>query len=224
MGPQDDNHFTVGAGDYTVTVTNDNRCSFTTSSVHVGEPDALGVTASADPISCAGGTTTLTVTATGGTDAYHYTLSDGTNTTGPQDDNYFTVGAGDYTVIVTDDNGCQNDTSISIPDGTGNCGRIAANNQSTSSNMKSAKKNEPLKVQVFPNPATDKFSINIQSSSKDNIEIIITDVFGTKVYEATGNNSINYTIGKELSAGIYFVKVIQGGNIKTVKLVYGVNP
>ena len=82
------------------------------------KPTALNATASAEAINCSGGTTTLTVTATGGTGSYHYTLSDGTNTTGPQDDNHFTVTAGNYTVTVQDDNGCNDDIDMTISDGT----------------------------------------------------------------------------------------------------------
>ena len=89
-GPQDDNHFTVSAGNYTAIVEDDNHCSFTTASAEVDEPFALTASAVADPITCTGGTTTLTVSANGGTGNYHYTLSDGTNTAGPQEDNHFT--------------------------------------------------------------------------------------------------------------------------------------
>jgi arylsulfatase A len=94
-----------------------------------------------------------------------------------------------------------------------------ANTGNANSSIKSDQKDATFEVQVSPNPARDKFSIHIQNASKDHIEIIITDVFGKKVYEATGNKDGNYIIGNELSAGIYFIKVMQGQNITTLKLV-----
>ena len=92
--------YTVGAGNYTYTVTDANGCQ-TTTSISVSQPSQLNATSSAGNILCFGGTTTLTVTATGGTAPY--------NGTGE-----FTVGAGDYTYTVTDANGCETTTSISV--------------------------------------------------------------------------------------------------------------
>jgi hypothetical protein len=92
--------FTIGAGTYSYTVTDANGCESTTS-VTVTEPAQLVASSSADEIVCFGGTTTITVSANGGTTPY-----DGTGN--------FTVGAGDYSYTVTDANGCQAATSISI--------------------------------------------------------------------------------------------------------------
>ncbi|HEY2726390.1 MAG TPA: T9SS type A sorting domain-containing protein, partial [Parafilimonas sp.] len=219
-GPQDDNHFTVSAGNYTVTVEDDNHCSFTTTSIEVDAPAAIEASASADPITCSGGTTILTVTATGGTGDYHYTLSDGTNTTGPQNNNYFTVSAGNYTVTVTDDNGCPNNLSITIDDGTEICNGFASmNNKSKIHNTKSVIKNREFKVDVFPNPSSNYFLLKINTSSNEKIEIFVTDVYGKKVYQYEDNSKEKYLLGQELSSGIYFVKIIQGESIKTLKLI-----
>ena len=117
-GPQDDNHFTVSAGNYTVVVEDDNHCSFITTPVEVYTLAAINAVVTSNPITCTGGTTTLIVSANGGTGNYHYTLSDGINTTAPQDDNHFTVSAGNYTIIVEDDNHCSFTTEdIFIEDG-----------------------------------------------------------------------------------------------------------
>ena len=84
--------FTVGAGSYTYTVTDANGCS-TTTSITVSEPTALSASSSQGAsILCNGGTTTVTVSATGGTAPY-------------SGDGSFTVGAGSYTYTVTDANG-----------------------------------------------------------------------------------------------------------------------
>jgi subtilisin-like proprotein convertase family protein len=96
-----DGTFTVGAGTHNYTVTDANGCSSSTS-ITVTEPSAVAVTATqgAD-ILCNGGTTTVTVSAVGGTAPY---TGEGT----------FTVGAGTHNYVVTDDNGCSGNTSITV--------------------------------------------------------------------------------------------------------------
>src|SRR5207244_723316 len=70
--------------------------------ITVAEPSALSIAVVQNgAIACHGGTTTVTVSASGGTSPY-----DGTGT--------FTVGAGSYSYTVTDANGCTENTSITI--------------------------------------------------------------------------------------------------------------
>jgi large repetitive protein len=92
--------FTVLAGPYSFTVTDDNGCTSTTSG-NISQPAALAASSSATTIGCNGGTATVTVTATGGTSPYT-----GTGT--------FTVTAGPYSFTVTDDNGCTSTTAGNI--------------------------------------------------------------------------------------------------------------
>lgn len=93
------NFTNAAAGTYTVTVGN-NICSASASTV-VDPAFAISATATADPILCNGGTTTISVSATGGTAPYT-----GTGT--------FTEGAGTYNYIITDANGCTATTSITL--------------------------------------------------------------------------------------------------------------
>ena len=92
--------FTVGAGTYNYTVTDAVGCSKTTS-ITVNQPTALVANASAGQILCYGGTTTVEVSATGGTAPYSGTGS-------------FTVGAGSYNYTVTDANGCSKQVSVVV--------------------------------------------------------------------------------------------------------------
>jgi nitrous oxidase accessory protein NosD len=93
--------FTVTAGTYTYTVNDINGCSATTT-ITVTEPTALIASSSQGAsILCFGGTTTVTVSATGGTSPYS-----GLGT--------FTVSAGTHTYTVTDANGCTTSTTITV--------------------------------------------------------------------------------------------------------------
>ena len=99
-----DGVYNVGAGTYTYTITDANGC--TASVTHtVTEPAPIVVSITSTGIDCNGGTTNVTVTATGGTAPY----------TG---DGVFNVTAGTYSYTVTDANGCTTTESITISEPT----------------------------------------------------------------------------------------------------------
>jgi hypothetical protein len=115
---QSSNVFTVPAGTYTATVreVSNTSCNATASAITVSEPTAISASASAGTILCNGGTTTLTVSASGGTGAYQYSLNSGAYQAG----NTFTVNAAGspYVVTVKDANNCivnTNSVSVSQP-------------------------------------------------------------------------------------------------------------
>jgi hypothetical protein len=101
----------LSAGTYTITVTDANGCSAIVS-VTIGQATTLVATVTHMDVSCNGGDDgTITVTATGGTTPYEYSLGGGT----PQPDNVFSdLSAGDYTVTVTDDVGCTATVEVTI--------------------------------------------------------------------------------------------------------------
>jgi hypothetical protein len=93
---------TVGAGTYTVTVTNANNCTATRTVTVTAAGNATPVVVG-DTLVCAGQTTTLT--ASGGT-AYLWSNSARTPAV--------TVGAGTYTVTVTNANGCTATRTVTV--------------------------------------------------------------------------------------------------------------
>ncbi|CAN5873350.1 hypothetical protein BH11BAC7_BH11BAC7_16470 [soil metagenome] len=96
--------FTEVAGNYSYTVTDANGCTSSTS-VTITEPTVLSSASSASAILCNGGSSTVTVTASGGTSPY---TGEGT----------FTEIAGTYAYTVTDNNGCTSSTSVTITEPT----------------------------------------------------------------------------------------------------------
>jgi hypothetical protein len=93
------NTFTVNAAGspYTVTVRDASACTGTSNTVTVSQPTAISASASAGTIACNGGTTTLTVTASGGSGALEYSVNGGAFQAG----NTFTVNAAGSPYIVT---------------------------------------------------------------------------------------------------------------------------
>lgn len=104
----------LAAGIYTVTITDDNSCT-TTIDVTITEPDTIIPTITVlQEVLCNGGNDgSATVSATGGTVAGDYTYEWSTNpsqTTNTATD----LVVGDYTVTVTDDNGCSVTAEVTL--------------------------------------------------------------------------------------------------------------
>lgn len=99
-GASDEDRTNLSAGEYTLEITDINGYSYTETFV-VGEPAPLEVIANFDAISCFGMSTAITITGSGGTAPY--------NGTG-----VFTVTAGNYEYVITDANGCEATTQVSI--------------------------------------------------------------------------------------------------------------
>ena len=95
----------LAPGNYTVTVTDDNGCTFTTPAVTITEPTALTATATkVQDVQCNGvADGIISVSASGGTPNYTYLWDDGAGQTTTTATN---LAPGNYTVTVTDDNGC----------------------------------------------------------------------------------------------------------------------
>src|SRR5204863_429974 len=90
------------AGAYSYTGTDANSCTATTTG-DITQPPALAPTSSNTEILCHGGSSTVTVSATGGTPPYQ-----GTGTV--------SHAAGTYSYTVTDANSCTATTTLSLPD------------------------------------------------------------------------------------------------------------
>ena len=97
-------NFTVSAGTHSYTVTDANGCTSDVT-ITVTEPTLLGSSATSTAILCNGGTSTVTVSATGGTAPYSGTGN-------------FTVSAGTHSYTVTDANGCTSDVTITVTEPT----------------------------------------------------------------------------------------------------------
>ena len=94
--------FTVTAGTYTYTIT-DAAGGSKTVSIIVNQPTVISASTLSGTIGVFGGTTTITVVASGGTGAHTYKLNGGSY----QSSNIFSaVAAGTHTVTVKDANGC----------------------------------------------------------------------------------------------------------------------
>jgi hypothetical protein len=70
-------------------------------------------------------------------------------------------------------------------------------------------------ILVYPNPSTGVFSLQIPNE----MSIILTDALG-KIIISEKANSGNYNLNiSEQARGIYFLKAIDEGQTKTIKLI-----
>ena len=79
--------------------------------------------------------------------------------------------------------------------------------------------NDVFTVHVFPNPSSNKFSLIVASKSNKKIQIVVTDVYGRKVYQTESNSDNSYAFGEAFSSGVYFIQIMQGENINMLKLI-----
>lgn len=102
------------AGNYTVTIADSNMCSIT-QSVTIAEPTALALTTSSTPTGCGVSTGTATASLSGGIMPYTYFWLTAT----VQSTNFVSgLGAGSYTVIAVDGNGCTTSQTELVASGT----------------------------------------------------------------------------------------------------------
>lgn len=110
IGQTTDTAFNVGAGSYTVTITDDNGCT-DSSSISINQPNnLLANSLKINDVSCNGlSDGSAFASASGGTIPYTYAWSD--NQT---NDTALSLIAGIYSIIITDNNGCNDSASIQI--------------------------------------------------------------------------------------------------------------
>ncbi|MFN7703292.1 MAG: beta strand repeat-containing protein, partial [Chryseotalea sp.] len=109
----------LGAGTYTIRVQDDNNCFVISNPVNVTQPSALTAFASVTSnyngakISCFGADDAqVTVTPNGGNGGYTFLLVQGTNGTGDVDGSYENLPPGNYSIQVSDVEGCTVTTAL----------------------------------------------------------------------------------------------------------------
>jgi hypothetical protein len=136
----------------------------------------------------------------GGTSPYTYSWSPGGQTTATAT----ALCPGNYTVCVTDVNGCFVCNPISVNFNTG-IQEFSAGS-----------------VRIYPNPATEDFTLDITRSVTGEIKVLVVDILGNELFSETvhANGSVHKKLSvQHLQSGIYFVKLKAGDQIFTQRLI-----
>jgi gliding motility-associated-like protein len=108
------NFLGLAGNTYTIVVTDDSNCVYTTTQTIINPPSLIFTSVSSSPISCNGNTNaSIVVISSGGTGSPAYSISPAlspNNTTGI----FSSLSANSYTVTVIDSNNCSRDTLVSI--------------------------------------------------------------------------------------------------------------
>jgi hypothetical protein len=76
-----------------------------------------------------------------------------------------------------------------------------------------------MKVNVYPNPTTTDFKLQVITAGKEEISVRVLDMTGRFYKQLTimPNQTIN--LGAELKAGAYMIEVRQGSTLKTTRVL-----
>jgi hypothetical protein len=190
------------AGTWTFTIM-DVTGVMASASITVTEPEQLVANITATPITCVGGTSTITVTATGGVAPYT-----GTGT--------FTRTAGTYTFTVSDANGCTANANVVLGNAQAvqpiiTIGQVVSPGTPVRVNTTLPTAGRPtISATAYPNPSQTGFELKVATNSNKNVTVLIYDVHGELKSQAIVAPRNRYMFGASLMPGSYFVNVLQG--------------
>jgi thiol-disulfide isomerase/thioredoxin len=189
----------LSIGTYTVVI-NDDTGATITSSVTIGQAPALDMTSSniVNDINNAN-SGSIDIEVGGGTGSYNYAWSNGATT---QDLNG--IGAGSYTCVITDANGC---TKMVGPFVVSNVSNV----------------DEALFVQslsIYPNPAVTTININAAFKKFDFSEVKLMNTLGQVMFYKSYSGDINDRIDiSSLNSGVYNISITSGEHITWRKVL-----
>ena len=189
-------------GAYTVTTTNINSCSNTSTPIIVTVNPLPVIDLGPDSTICE--THQITLDAGAGMDSYLWSTGDTTQTI-IVDSTGIGIGNKDFSVIVTQQ-GCVNADTIKI---------IVMDCSGISENI------ESLGINIYPNPSQGKINIDIPDGL-DGLEITVFNSIGQKILSEliTSKSKITKTIDlSEVPKGIYFIGLKSDGEQQFRKVI-----
>lgn len=182
----------VEEGNYIVTVTNSSNETLVLS-IDINEPDPLDLELVLNG-------TSLQAQTSGGTMPYTYNWSTGSTAAG-----IVATTGNNYTVTITDNNGCTATKTYSL---------VGINHIDAASILR-----------VYPNPASGAagFAIEFTAPQAINATIEVVDNAGRSVFSAQQNFKAGVNVTQipttQLSTGLYFVRVVSQDVVKTTKIL-----
>jgi hypothetical protein len=181
---------TAGAGTYTVTVTDQAGCQLVAGPAVITAPSVIVPNVTNTQESSSGANDgTATAAPVGGTAPYTYLWSNGATTA-----TISGLGAGTYTVTITDGNGCTITGSTLLIVG---LDAIV----------------DPVYFGAYPNPNDGGFQIFINTTEPTDVSVQITDIAGRVVFQDAAYSSIAFKRDVNLrneAVGMYIIRMTAG--------------
>jgi gliding motility-associated-like protein len=174
----------LSAGSYTLTVTDANGCTAVSEAIIIDEPAPMVLTTTTVATACNGssdGSIDLTVEVGTGTAPYTYSWNNGTYVVEDPAD----IPAGQYTVVVTDDNGCTETTTVTVA--------------------------QPQALQIEIDNVSNYGGYNVSCWNTADGTAQATASGGTAPYNYSWSNGANTAAIEDLAPGVYTVIVTDGG-------------
>lgn len=191
--------FSKPAGAYTLSVTDRNGCTASATDT-IQAPAALTLSSNITNQVQNGTQGSITVTATGGTQPYRYSWSNGATTS-----TISSLNAGPYAVTVTDANGCTASRRDTVD--------LILGIKDAGSNI--------TNIYVYPNPSAGIFNVAVKLTHAMPVELEVYTVTGQQINVATKENTATETFVLDMNgeaAGIYVVKVKAGDQVVTQRV------
>lgn len=74
-------------------------------------------------------------------------------------------------------------------------------------------------IKAYPNPSPNAFTVDIEGGTEDKVTLQVYSLDGRLVYQTIGTNNSRFSFGNNLTPGVYIVKVTQGVNTQSQKIV-----
>lgn len=98
----------------------------------------------------------------------------------------------------------------------------------TSATPASASTSKSIKIltvlKLYPNPVSEQLNINLRLEREANLSVKITDPLGNEIITLmnerapAGEQTKTFSIPNKLNTGIYFVRIVAGGDPKVLKI------
>ena len=200
----------MAPGIYTAWVRDKNKCIDSLTGITVTQLPLLKITAKKTDLTCKNSDDgTITLTAQGGLKPYLYTV-DSINYV--SSNMFSNLTPGTYKAGFKDAKSCSIFSTVTIRNSKTTCTLVSSTNGNVLLN-------NDLKIVVAPNPSTKEFTLTINNHAAEKTTIVVTDMIGRIVYQSSGEAKKNYVFGEAFLPGIYILKLMQGDNVSTYKLV-----
>ena len=203
----------LAAKTYTGYVKDSKGCVGTLGNITVSKAAALivSVQSKTNATTCSSINGSINLAVSGGVSPFRYSIN---NSTYSSSSLFSFVSHGTYTGYVLDNRGCTGSVN-NIVIGPTNCSSVK---QSANSEITDVKIHN-FKIETYPNPSSTEFTLVVTSNKSNEVYVVVRDILGRVVYSSKGSSSGKYFFGKTFPSGIYVAEVLQGKELKTLKLV-----
>jgi gliding motility-associated-like protein len=171
----------LAAGTHTITIKDGNGCTITVT-VIITQPAAITLTSSSVAATCTAPNGSASIVATGGTPAFSYLWTPGAGSTSAS---YGGVTAGNYSVLVTDFNGCTQTAVVNVASAPGGTAVI-----SSSTNVSCAGANDGTATVSMSGGATPPFTYSWAPGSQTTVTAVALAPASYTVTVTDGNGCI----------------------------------